>query len=518
MPALLTRAQMQAMDRLAIDQLGIPALVLMEVAGRAVADAVWALYRDDPLPVLALAGSGNNGGDAVVAARHLRERGVPVRLLVIGEPGALSPDLEVQLAIARGLGLDAAFASGTFAAEALVVESDGAGYAIDGLFGTGLSRPVAGEHLQVIEALNLSELRVVAVDVPSGLDADTGQVLGAAVVAEVTVTFQFAKIGLLLHPGRDFAGEIQVVDIGIPPSRLPAVGARVELLTDGVIGEALPPREPDAHKGTFGHLLVVAGIPDRPGAALLTGRAALRAGAGLVTIASDRETVARLAPAFDELMGRVVGVERLDPDQILEALERCHALAIGPSLLPDDHLKAVLRRVLTEARVPAVLDAGALAALGTDHGWLDERRAATILTPHPGEMGKLMGLDGKAVQSDRLAVAQRLAASSGAHVVLKGAATVIASPDGSAAVSARGNPGMATGGTGDVLTGVIGALLAQGVAPGLAARAGVQLHARAGDLAVEEVGEVGLVASDVLRFLARATAGGVEDGREGGSR
>lgn len=500
MRVLLTKQEMQALDRLAIEEIGIPSLVLMETAGLAVADVVERVFRERASgPILAIAGLGNNGGDAVVAARHLADRGLPVSLALAGDPARASADLAHQLAVASRLGL-----------EAIVLEEgsdlatlfDDSAVAIDGLFGTGLSRNVEGFAARVIDALAAAELAVVAVDVPSGIDATTGRVLGRAVRADATVTFQHAKFGHVLYPGRAHTGELIIADIGIPRRLLPVLSPKAEVVGDDALALALPARHSDTHKGTYGHLLVVAGVPERPGAALLVGRAALRVGAGLVTLGSDEETIRRLAPAFDELMGLSLGRDALDADRLLEALQSRTALAIGPSLAPDAHTKALVLDVLMHAVVPVVVDAGALSALGADVPRLAARKAPTILTPHPGEMAKLSGLATADVQADRVAVSRRVAEASGAYVVLKGASTVVASPDGRVGVLTDGNPGMATGGTGDILTGVIGGLLAQGVPPELAARAGALLHARAGDRAATR-GEHRLVASDLLDELAR---------------
>jgi NAD(P)H-hydrate epimerase len=495
MTTILTRAQMQAADRIAIEEVGIPSLVLMEVAGRAVADVTEA--RALGRPVLSLAGTGNNGGDAVVAARHLKERGLDVTLVVLGDEAGASPDMAAQLGMARALGITPEVLDGKQAALELGALVERHPVVIDGMFGTGLTRPIEGWRAEAIEIVDAANAEIVAVDVPSGVDADTGAILGVAFHADATVTFQCPKFGHLLFPGRAHAGALTVVDIGIPPSRLADVSPFGEVIADDVVRDAWAPRAIDTHKGTYGHLLVVAGAPDRPGAMLLAGRAALRAGAGLVTVASDAETIRRTACAFDELMGRSLG-DAITAGAVLEALKGRTALAIGPSLAPDPTL---VREILSNAGVPAVVDAGAVISLGPDPSWLKSRAFPTILTPHPGEMAKVLGTDNAAVQRDRVGVARVLARSTGAHVVLKGASTVVASPDGRVGVALRGNAGMATGGTGDVLTGIIGALLAQGVDAELAARAGVQAHAWAGDRAAAKLGEAQLVASDLIASL-----------------
>jgi NAD(P)H-hydrate epimerase len=513
---LLTKKQMQAMDRIAIDEIGVGGQVLMEVAGRAVADRTQDLYRACGAPgVLALAGSGNNGGDAVVAARHLHDRGVPTSLVVAGEK--FSADLAHQLRMVEKLGgprpliIGGPGQSEEDAARALEPMLVDGRVVIDGLFGTGLARPITGLYRRLIEVLDAHANPVVAVDIPSGIDADNGQILGVAVRARATVTFQHAKLGHVIFPGRAHTGELVVADIGIPRALIDRVQPSATIVEDQEVDRALPSRAQDGHKGTYGHLLVVAGVPDRPGSSLLASRAALRTGAGLVTLASTVETIRRLAPELVELMGHSAGADRLDAEAVLEALSGKTALAIGPSLPPDAQTRALLEAVLPKADVPVVIDAGALTAIGADVAFLQARKKPTILTPHPGEMARLLGTDTKTVQQDRPEAARMLAHRSRAHVVLKGASTVVASPSGSVGVVLAGNAGMATGGTGDVLTGIIGALLAQGVEGERAARAGAQLHAMAGDLACAERGAERLVASDLIaavgRLPRRGTAG-----------
>lgn len=501
MHPVLTRRQMQALDRHTIEGLGLPGPVLMEVAGRAVADAVERILGSATGRVVALVGPGNNGGDAVVAARHLTQRGHPVELVLFGPPEGRSADLLHQLSIAFKLGL----ASNELQTPGeLGAWLSGAAVAIDGLFGIGLSRPIAEPYGTAIRLLNESGVPVVAVDVPSGIDVDTGQILGVAVQAEHTVTFQHPKPGLLLYPGRAHAGDVEVVDIGLPPRLLADLGPLAEHLDDAVIQTALPPRPQDSHKGTYGHLLVVAGVPDRPGSALLASRAALRVGTGLVTVASDPITIGRIAGQLEALMGH--SLADLGPGPILEALAGKTGLALGPSLLPTPELRDTILAVLQKTRAPVVLDAGALSAFAGAASALADHHGPLVLTPHPGEAGRLLGLDSAAVQADRPAAAQALAQLTRAVVILKGAGTLIARPDGPLAYCTAGSPGMATGGTGDVLTGALGGLLAQGVEPVLAAWAAVQLHARAGERAAARVGEAGLIASDLHLALAEVLA------------
>lgn len=500
---VLTGAQMRTLDQTAIETIGIPSMVLMETAGKAVAEAVNRCLDgvEDGPPVLALVGGGNNGGDAVVAARHLENEGHEVTLVLLVEPATARGDLAAQLAIADKLETPLLVLPEAIDDEGLQTLFADHSVVIDGLFGTGLSRPIEGLAARLIAALNDADNPVVAVDIPSGVHADTGQILGVAVEATTTVTFALPKLAHVLYPGRAHAGAIEVVDIGIPYQLLEGIDPKVTLVEPDELELALPPREADSHKGTFGHLLVVAGSPDRPGAALLAGRAALRSGAGLVTIGSDDETIRRVAGALDALMGESLGEGLPSAQAVLEALATRTALAIGPSLPPGPALGALIRDVVEAAQVPVLIDAGALNVLGPDPGWLRARAFETVLTPHPGEMARMLGVDAAAVQGDRLGVARRMADATGAVVVLKGASTVVAEPDGSVGVITAGNPGMATAGAGDVLTGVIGGLLAQGVAARVAARAGTLLHASAGDRYAALYGEARLTATDLIDQL-----------------
>ncbi|MFO0728450.1 MAG: NAD(P)H-hydrate dehydratase [Myxococcota bacterium] len=499
---LATAEEMQRLDRLAIDVLGVPSPVLMESAGRAVADAAQELLAElgVPGPVLALAGPGNNGGDAVVAARLLHGRGVSVQVVEVGDPARFSPDLLAERAIAARLGVP----STPFERAGLMSLLESHPVVLDGLFGTGLVRPLSGPFLDAVKILEKSSAKVIAIDVPSGIEATTGAILGAAVRADRTVALAFQKLGHVLPPGRAHAGRTRVADIGIPPSLLSSVPLGAGRLEAEDVRHAFPPRPLDAHKGTFGHVLVIGGRPERPGSALLAGRAALRIGAGLVTLGSDEETIRRLAPALVELMGAAVGGPRIDHSAVLEILEDMDALVIGGSLDGRQQDRAAIREILGRAKVPTVIDAGALDAIALDLGAVAARSAPTVLTPHPGEAARVLGKTTAAVQADRLGAARAIAEAGRAIVVLKGASTIIAEPSGVAAVVTEGNPGMATAGSGDVLAGMIGGLLAGRRDPVLSARAGVYLHASAGDLGAAERGEASLIASDLIDQLPQA--------------
>jgi ADP-dependent NAD(P)H-hydrate dehydratase / NAD(P)H-hydrate epimerase len=477
---LVTAEEMRAADRAAIDDLGLPAALLMEHAGRAVADAVGTPRG----PVAIVCGSGNNGGDGFVVGRWLRERGVDATVyLAGGRPN--SPEAALHLSIYERLGgVVVDHVDPAALAKAAVI--------VDALLGTGLHAEVRGPLREVIAAVNASPARKIAVDVPSGLDSDSGQPLGLAVRADATVTLGFAKLGLVGDPGFEHTGTLSVADIGIP--RHLAAQATARLAEADEIRALLPPREVTGHKGTHGHLLVVAGSPGKGGAALLSSEAALRAGAGLVTLATDPAVAAALE-------GQVAEVMVLPLGSLAEAAAGKKAIAVGPGMTTDPVAGDALLTALAALELPAILDADALNHLARGKSRLGGPR---VITPHPGEAARLLDRSTADVQRDRVAAARALAAERNAVAVLKGSRTVVAHPDGRVSINPTGNPGMGTAGSGDVLSGVIGALLAGGMSPWDAARAAVFVHGRAGDLAAAELGPRGLLARDIAARLPRA--------------
>lgn len=519
---LVTAAQMREIDRRATEEFGIPALVLMENAGRQVFECVRRILGtlEGKLAVV-LAGKGNNGGDAVVAARHLVQHGAKVRLFLDGNPAAVTGEAGVNLGIWLRLGQRVYLLQDRNAVQLLQLALMQAEVVIDGLYGTGFRGEIRDRARRAVEAVNQSGKPVVAVDIPSGVEADTGAVHGVAVRADHTVCFGLAKLGLVLEPGAGLAGQVHVVDISLPRPLLAVPGGRY-LLTAALVRSWLPCRAPEAHKGTFGHVLVVAGARGMTGAACLAAKAAARSGAGLVTLAVPRslqDTVAGFQPEIMTLGLAETGagtLGRAAMEQIEEYLPRATVVALGPGLSTHPETAETVRGMVRRLRLPCVLDADGLNAFapleaeggnhtspegpfgrGLDGGPL-------VVTPHPGEMARLLGGGTAEVRADRLGVAERAAAAWRCTVVLKGARTVVAEPGGPTYINPTGNPGMAAGGTGDVLTGMIAGLLAQGLAPGTAAAAGVFLHGRAGDLAAAEKGQVSLMAGDLLELVPAA--------------
>lgn len=506
---LLTARQMRDLDRRAMEEFALPGVVLMENAGRAAAELADQRFAAAfPGPVLVLCGKGNNGGDGYVIARHLANRGWQVETLVLAPRDVIRGDAAVNLDIL--LRSDAAVAFVPESAPlAAALGRCAPRLIIDALLGTGLGSEVDGPFRQAIDWINASSLPVVAVDIPSGLDADSGRAHGAAVQATLTVTFACAKLGQVLHPGAALVGVLEVADIGMPRVLLSQVPDALVLVDRREASRLLPARSAVGHKGTFGHLLVVAGSTGKSGAAALTAAAGMRGGAGLVTLATAASERATLAAMLTEVMtaalpenGGGIGLQAQAPLRDLAAGKE--ALALGPGLGQAPETAALVRALVAECPLPLVLDADGLNALAGHLEPLARREAATILTPHPGEMARLIGGTVRDVESDRVNVARNFAQQHRVVLVLKGARTIVAFPDGQLRINASGNPGMASGGMGDLLTGLLGALLAQGMQATDAALLGVFLHGLAGDRLAARQGTAGLLASDLLRELPAA--------------
>ncbi len=498
---VLTAAEMREADRLAIEDAGIIGLVLMENAGRAVAERALELIaeQDDAL-VVVVCGRGNNGGDGFVAARHLAQRGIDVRCLVAARRSEVSRDGATQLEIADTLGIPITEVVGHVDEDVadLLAAAD---LIIDALFGVGLDRPILGLAAELIGHINESDAAVLAVDLPSGVHTDTGRVLGAAVVANATVTFAFPKRGLVVYPGAAYAGDIEVVDIGIPRAVVEHVAPLAELVDD--LGPPfLPERALESHKGHYGHVLVLGGAPGKGGAALLAGTAALRAGAGLVTVGTHARCQASLEGRQPELMVEAAYDDgSVDLEVLGRLLDAADVVVVGPGLPTGAVGREVLAQVLERGEVPVVLDAGGLDIASRAPELFRSRASPLVITPHPGEAGRLLGTDASAVQADRFAALGALVERSMAITVLKGARTLIGDPEGRVAILTNGNPGMATAGTGDVLAGLVGAFLARELEPFDAVRAAAFVHAEAGDRAAAVLGQDSVIASDLLGAL-----------------
>lgn len=498
---------MRELDRRTIEDLGLPGLVLMENAARGVVQVINRLYPG-VRSVTVVAGKGNNGGDGLAVARTLHLQGLAVAVYLACAPEALKGDAAQNRILAERCGVPILEISEKADEAWLQEQWSGCDLLVDALLGTGLENEVRGFYGRLITTMNNLPRPKVAVDIPSGLSADTGRPLGLAVEAAVTVTFGRAKRGQLLFPGSRLVGRLLVVDIGLPPSFDPPAEERVEMLTAEELLLWRPRRPPDGHKGTFGHALILAGSTGKTGAAALTALGALRVGAGLVTVGLPASLNPILEVKLTEAMTEplpegapgFLGPQALD--RLEEVLEGKKALALGPGLSAAQGAASLIRALIRKKiQVPLVIDADGLNALAGDQDGLKTLSGRAVLTPHPGEMSRLTGKSVREIQDDRIGAARAFAREYGVVLVLKGARTVIAEPGGAVFLNPTAHPALASGGMGDVLTGMIAGWLAQGVGLLPAACLGVFLHAAAGARRAAGRGAGGILASEVADSL-----------------
>ena len=511
---VLTAEAMRRVDQRAIEDLGVPGLVLMENAAIGVVDALVDRFPHAER-VAVFCGPGNNGGDGLAVARHLLVRGYQPAVWLVHGGRVLSTDAAHQLAICRGLAMEVGEVGSEAELEAALAAAADAEVVVDALFGTGLARPLEGTFASA--AHGLAGLRrpgrgVVAVDLPSGLDASSHRPQGPHACADLTVTFAALKIAHVLPPASLACGEVAIADLGLPASFVEEAPGDLHLLVGEELGGLLPPRAAGAHKGSFGHVLIVAGASGKSGAAVLAARAAVRAGAGLVTAAvpppllpvvSAGSVESMTLPLLADEEGRM---RTAAVDRLLEVAARFTAMAVGPGLGTGGDTPEAVRRLAREVHLPLVLDADGLNAFAGCPEELRLRQAPTVLTPHPGELARLLATSTSAVGEDRLAAVTEAARVTGAVVALKGHLTLVATPEGTVAINPTGNAGLATGGSGDVLTGTVAALLGQGVPAWDAACLAVYVHGLAADLLAAERGPEAIPAGDLARALPDAFA------------
>jgi len=516
---ILTAQQMQRIDRLTTERYGVPSLTLMENAGRSVVEFL--AERFAPLAgqrVAILCGRGNNGGDGLVVARLLREQGLRPTVLLFAAPGKVSGDAAVNLRRLADSGMPAVI-EGPEAWQTIKASLQGTTLVVDALLGTGLTKPLGGLLLEVIREVNegLASAQVVAVDLPSGISADSGEQIGEHVRADFSVTFTAPKIAHVFPPACEHVGEWVVRQIGTPPEALendPDLFLNLACRED--FAWLARPRKPDSHKGSYGHVLILAGSVGKTGAAALAAKAALRAGTGLVTVATAESAIPTLASLGMEYMtvplpqtdAGTISLRALDYGRLDKLLEGKTVLAIGPGIGTVPETAELVRTLVNGRRLPVVLDADGLNAFD---GRMDQFQSGgdlpdATLTPHPGELSRLVGVSTAEIQARRVETARDFARKHQVNLVLKGFRTLTAAPDGRVWVNPTGNPGMATGGTGDVLTGITAGLVAQyrnRPSSGVAAAA-VFLHGLAGDLAAKETGQASLIAGDLIEALPKA--------------
>ncbi|AIF50810.1 bifunctional ADP-dependent NAD(P)H-hydrate dehydratase/NAD(P)H-hydrate epimerase [Pelosinus sp. UFO1] len=510
---VVTVAQMRDIEQAAIEEYGIPGIVLMENAGvevvKQIENVLGSIHNKR---ISVFAGTGNNGGDGYVVARHLYNQGAKVKVFLIGSKASVVGDALTNLQIITYMGIDVLEVTNSHDWDKVKIAMTFTDCLVDALLGTGFTGQLRENMTQVVESINKMNKVTIAIDVPTGVDADTGQIQSVAVKASHTITFALAKQGLLLYPAASYVGELCVADIGIPRLLLSDSQIQQNLITSNDAREIFSKRQPDVHKGSCGKVLVVAGSKGLTGAAALASDAAMRCGAGMVTlgIAESLHEIMEIkltevmTSPLPEVGDGFVGEDAFD--EIVTLSLKNDVVAIGPGLGRQTETLDLVRQVVKSIEKPLVLDADALYALIDHTSILLEAKSMPVLTPHPGEMARLVGLTTEEVNQDRIYIARQAATEWGSIVILKGARTVVAFPDGEVYINSSGNAGMATAGAGDVLTGVITGLIGQGLSSHEAALAGVYLHGLAGDI-VARGGMIGMVASDLIKALPAAIFG-----------
>ena len=507
---VVTAQEMREIDRQTIEQIGIPGAVLMEHAGIAVGRAIHQHFPECQR-IAVIVGKGNNGGDGLVVARQLAHAGQPIQIFLVSPPESFAGDALTNLQIAQNLDLPITSIlteDELKGAESQIASAD---LIVDSIFGTGLRGGVHGFIAEIIERINGTEKPVVAIDLPSGLSADTGIAEGACIQATYTVTMGLPKRGNLIHPGATFTGTLEIADIGFPKSVIDTQSIQINWTQPSDAVRILPSRPTHSHKGTYGRVFVAAASTGMTGAAALTSAGALRVGAGLVTLGAPKSLNPILEVKLTEVMTLPLpetteGALALEAkSHIIEAVERTKSvLAVGPGLSQLPETVALVHSLIRESDVPTVIDADGINALSKSTEILSSLSPETVLTPHPGEMARLIGGTVEALERNRIGIAQRFAETHNVTLVLKGAPTVVARGNGEVWINSTGNAGMATGGMGDVLTGLIAGLIAQKVPAFDAAVLGVYLHGLAGDIVAESIGMHGLMAGDVLNNVSKA--------------
>ena len=507
---LLTAEQMRKLDATAIHTLGIPGIVLMENASLGVFQVIAASEENlTGLRACIVCGRGNNGGDGFAVARHLLNAGAKPQLVLAAQPSKISGDALTNFNICKKLKIPMSVVTSEPALGKLKSALRGADIVVDALLGTGFRGELRPLFLEIVRTINRRKATVYAVDIPSGVQADDGRAGNAAVRAQHTVTFGAPKIGLFVHPGAEHAGQVYIVDIGIPTTLTEKVVAKTHLTSPAYVATHVLPRAETAHKGDCGRLLIVGGSVGMSGAVCLAGMAALRAGAGLVYLAAPEE----IASIVDKKLTEGVtvplpdvdgGLSSLCIDDLIEKAAGVDAVVLGPGMGVTDDTIRIVETLVREVRVPMLVDADGLNCLARlkSLALLRKAHAPLVLTPHPGEMARLLKSKTSAVQADRLNAARSFAKRHKASLVLKGALSVTAAPGGEVYVNPTGNPGMATAGSGDVLSGVAGAFLAEGMEAFAAAVCGAYIHGAAGDAAAKARGRRAATAGDFARAVA----------------
>lgn len=512
---LVTAEQMQNIDRQTIESFGIPGIILMENAGKGAFAMLFKKFKHIRSKKIAvMAGRGNNGGDGFVIARYLMEKKVNVTVFLLSSKEKLTGDAKINMQLFQKLCSRSSSGSiieipdaDTFEKlKTCIVHHD---LFIDAILGTGLNSNVRGFFKDAVDLINSCQKPVFSIDIPSGLHSDTGQPLGTSVKADATATFAFAKAGHVLYPGNRYTGDLEIIDIGIPEFIAKEQNIQLSLIEKNEIVSWFKPRQFQSHKGSFGHLLVIAGSTGKTGAAALCANAAMKSGTGLVTL------------GIAESLNKIVELQVIEPmtyplpekekgflsdncfDEIQMLLKGKQALALGPGLGTAESTKKLVLKLVKEIRVPLIMDADAINCIAKKPEILLQKKSMAILTPHPGEMARLCNAAPKDIQADRVGFASQFAKHHDTIVVLKGAQTIVSLPDGRSFICPTGNPGMASGGMGDVLTGMLAAFCAQGFSPEKASLASVFIHGMAADLLSQDIGAFGFLATDLVGMIPK---------------
>jgi len=511
---VLSPSTMRQADLTAIERYKVPGMVLMENAGRGVAEAVKRAYvgqnNASNKKIIIICGKGNNGGDGFVVARHLVNYGFEVKVFILASEDEIKGDALSNLEIIEAMGIPIKTIMTAQDLDKMAADCSSASVIVDAIFGTGIRGEIQGLAKEAIQIINNSKSYVVAVDIPSGISGETGKLLGVAVKANETVTMAAPKTGIILYPGAYYAGKVTIVDIGMPREILCNLQPEAFYIDKEDVASLFKPYLPNAHKGDFGRVFIIAGSQGMTGAAALSASAAVRSGAGLVTAGIPESLYDILEVKLTEAMtkplpqttSRTLSTDALDV--ALEFASKCDTVALGPGLSTHDETKEFVKQFIMSCPKPMVVDADAINALAENPDILAKTSSPVVITPHPGEMARLLKVSVSEIEEDRIGAVRKGVNLWHCTILLKGARSLIATPDGRLWINSTGNPGMATGGSGDVLTGIIAAFIARGMAVQEAALAGAYIHGLAGDLAAEEKGHFSLAAGDIIDFLPRA--------------
>ncbi len=508
---VLNSSQMKRIDKKAIEDLGIIGPLLMENAGAEISrEMIKRIPLLEEKSVTIVCGKGNNGGDGFVVARHLFNKGCSPKIILLAKKRELKGDAELNCRIADKMGISITEVVSQEEWEKVrkaVMCSD---VIVDAIFGTGLERPAEGRYVEAINDINKSDAFIVAVDIPSGISSDKFQIIGPSIKADLTVTMAAPKISHVFPPAENYMGEVVIADISAPPFLFEDESLNMEMIEKERIVSYFKKRDNNTHKGTYGHIFILAGSLGKTGAAVMAGKAALEMGAGLVTVGTPKSCLPIVARSMMELMTEPLEetpestLSEKALDKIKKLLKGKDAVLIGPGISTNKQTRNLIRSLLPLIKVPALLDADALNCVASDPEVLKSLSFPVVITPHPGEFARLVKTSAKEVVEKKLELAPEFAKKYGVYVVLKGYRTIIATPDKKIFINPTGNPGMATGGSGDVLSGMMASLIMQGGDFLNAVLASVYVHGLSGDMAVKKIGEKSIIAGDLIDFLPGA--------------